>query len=48
MGQAGRRSDTFEWVVPSLPYIIVYQIRDEDGLVDVVAVVHGAQDRDTD
>lgn len=46
LGHAGRRAGTFEWVVAGLPYIIVYQINSDDDLIDVVAVVHGAQDRD--
>jgi len=26
MGHAGRATDTFEWVVPRLAYIVVYQV----------------------
>jgi hypothetical protein len=33
------------WVVPGLPYIIVYQVRENEELVSVDAVFHGAQDR---
>lgn len=46
MGHGGRDARTFEWVVPRLPYIVVYEIRRERGEVVVAAVVHGAQDRD--
>ena len=46
MGHAGRDEGTFEWVVPRLPYIVVYEIRSERDEVVVVAVVHGAQDRE--
>jgi plasmid stabilization system protein ParE len=48
MGHAGRDEDTFEWVVPRLPYIVVYEIyRERDELI-IVAIVHGAQDREKD
>ena len=46
MGHAGRDEGTYEWVVPRLPYIVVYEIHSERGEVVVVAVVHGAQDRE--
>ena len=46
MGHAGRDEGTFEWVVPRLPYIVVYEIDPERDEVIVTAVVHGAQDRD--
>lgn len=43
MGHAGRDEGTFEWVVPRLPYIVVYEIhRDRDEVI-VIAVVHGAR-----
>jgi plasmid stabilization system protein ParE len=45
MGHPGRAWGTYEWIVPSLPYIIVYQVRAEDSLVSIDAVFHGAQDR---
>jgi plasmid stabilization system protein ParE len=44
MGHLGRAPDTYEWVVPGLPYI--YQIRMSEELVSVDAVFHGAQDRE--
>jgi addiction module RelE/StbE family toxin len=46
MGRAGREPDTFEWVVPRLPYIVVYEVDRSQRRVVVTAVVHGAQDRD--
>lgn len=46
MGHPGRVRGTYEWVVPGLPYILVYQVRAEDDLVSVDAVFHGAQDRE--
>lgn len=46
MGHAGRDDGTHEWVVPRLPYIVIYEIRAERDEVIVVAVVHGAQNRD--
>jgi toxin ParE1/3/4 len=45
MGHVGRVPGTYEWVVPALPYIIVYTINTNDDEVTVVAVFHGAQDR---
>lgn len=46
LGHAGRVRGAFEWVVPGLPYIVVYRINAADDVVDVIAVFHGAQDRD--
>lgn len=46
MGHAGRDPGTFEWVVPRLPYIAVYEIDAQRESVIVIAVVHGAQDRE--
>jgi toxin ParE1/3/4 len=45
MGHAGRAAATYEWVIPGLPYILVYQVREDADLVIVTAVFHGAQDR---
>ncbi len=46
MGRAGRKQGTREFVVPHLPYIVVYRIdiADEDELV-ILGIFHGAQDR---
>ena len=46
MGHTGRVRGTLEWVLPGLPYIIVYQVREDEGLVSIDAIFHGAQDRD--
>ena len=46
MGHAGRDEGTYEWVVPRLPYIAVYEIDHVQSRIVVVAVVHGARDRD--
>jgi toxin ParE1/3/4 len=46
MGRAGREPGTFEWVVPRLPYIVVYQVDRARDCVVVTAVLHGAQDRE--
>jgi len=46
MGHTGRDEGTFEWVVPKLPYIVVYEIHSDRDEVIVVAVVHGAQERE--
>ncbi|HEV3185389.1 MAG TPA: type II toxin-antitoxin system RelE/ParE family toxin [Xanthobacteraceae bacterium] len=45
MGHIGRASGTYEWVIPGLPYILVYQVQESENLVSVDAVFHGAQDR---
>jgi toxin ParE1/3/4 len=45
MGHVGVVAGTHEWVIPGLPYIIVYVINTNAGVIDVVAVFHGAQDR---
>jgi addiction module RelE/StbE family toxin len=45
MGHSGRVAGTFEWVVPSLPYIVVYTVNDQQDELAVIAVFHGAQDR---
>lgn len=47
MGHVGRDEGTFEWVVPKLPYIVVYEIHRERDEIIVVAVVHGAQERES-
>jgi addiction module RelE/StbE family toxin len=46
MGHAGRDLGTLEWVVPRLPYIVIYEVHDASDEVVIVAVVHGAQDRE--
>jgi toxin ParE1/3/4 len=46
MGHVGREPNTFEWAVPRLPYVVVYEIDRAQERVVVTAVVHGAQDRD--
>ena len=48
MGHAGRDEGTLEWVVPRLPYIVVYELDPEREQVVVIAVVHGAQDRENE
>lgn len=46
MGHTGRDEGTFEWVVPQLPYIVVYEVHADRDEVIVVAIVHGAMDRE--
>lgn len=36
----------FEWVVPRLPYVVVYEVDVVRARVVVTAVFHGAQARD--
>ena len=45
IGHVGRDPDTLEWVVPRLPYIVVYEVDGPSERVIVTAVFHGAQDR---
>ena len=47
MGHLGRAAATYEWVVVGSPYIIVYEIDEAGDEVAIIAVFHGAQDRDT-
>jgi addiction module RelE/StbE family toxin len=44
MGRSGRDEGTREWVVPRLPYIVVYEVHEASDEVIVIAVFHGAQD----
>ena len=44
MGHVGRAAGTYEWVVPGLPYIVVYKFNTDDDEIAVVAIFHGAQD----
>lgn len=46
MGHAGHVPGTFEWVVPRLPYIVVYQFDVQRERLIVNAVLHGAQNRE--
>jgi addiction module RelE/StbE family toxin len=46
MGHVGHDPGTFEWVVPRLPYIVVYEVDGAGERVVVTAVLHGAQDRE--
>jgi toxin ParE1/3/4 len=45
-GHIGRALGTYEWVVGGLPYIIVYEIDEAADEVAIIAVFHGAQDRE--
>ena len=45
LGHVGRVPETYEWAIPGLPYIIVYQVQEGESLVVIGAVFHGAQDR---
>jgi toxin ParE1/3/4 len=44
-GRTGKAPGTLEWVVKGLPYIIVYEIRDDENEIMILNVFHGAQDR---
>jgi toxin ParE1/3/4 len=40
-GRPGRKAGTREFVLPRLPYIVVYQITGE--VIHIVRILHGAQ-----
>lgn len=48
MGHTGRDPDTFEWVVPRLPYVVVYEVDRSQERVVVTAVFHAARSREVD
>lgn len=45
MGHPGREAGIREWVVPRLPYIVIYEIHSDAGEIIVAGVMHGAQER---
>jgi toxin ParE1/3/4 len=45
IGRAGREAGTLEWVVPRLPYVVVYEVDNLHERVVISAIFHGAQDR---
>ncbi len=42
-GRPGKKEGTREWLIPSLPYVIVYQVGGDH--LNVVRILHVAQDR---
>ncbi|MFZ1085141.1 MAG: type II toxin-antitoxin system RelE/ParE family toxin [Terracidiphilus sp.] len=42
-GRVGREEGTRELVLPRLPYIVVYRVKEDD--VEILHIVHGAQHR---
>jgi toxin ParE1/3/4 len=48
MGHAVRDTGALEWVVPRLPYIMVYEVDRMNDRIIVTAVFHAAQDREGD
>ena len=45
VGRAGSQPGTLEWVVPRLPYIVVYTVDFANDVLEVVAVFHTRRDR---
>ena len=45
IGRKGRALGTLEWIVPGLPFIVVYAIDDDAEIVVVIAVFHTARER---
>lgn len=48
MGHAGVEPETYEWVVPGIPFIIVYEIDEPAQELRVIAIFHSRQDRDVE
>jgi toxin ParE1/3/4 len=46
IGHVGHDPETLEWVVPRLPYVVVYEVDRARARIVVTSVFHGAQDRD--
>lgn len=46
MGRPESDIGTLEWVVPRLPYVIVYEVEEIGQRVIVLAIFHSARDRD--
>jgi toxin ParE1/3/4 len=46
MGRRGRVGGTLELI--EHPYLIVYRVRDEERVIEVLSIVHGARDRQAD
>jgi addiction module RelE/StbE family toxin len=42
-GRAGREEGTRELVLPRLPYVVVYRVKDTD--IEILHIYHGAQNR---
>ncbi len=41
IGRVGRRPGTFELVISSLPFLVVYRLK--DATVEIIRILHGAQ-----
>jgi plasmid stabilization system protein ParE len=48
MGHPGAVAGTYEWVVPGIPFVIVYLIDEPGDVLTVVAIFHSRQDREFD
>ena len=46
MGHPGVVAHTYEWVVPGIPFIIVYEIDEPAQELRVITVFHSSQDRE--
>jgi toxin ParE1/3/4 len=45
IGRKGEVAGTHEWVVRGSPYLVIYEIDEINAEIRVLAVFHGAQDR---
>ena len=46
MGRPGSVTDTYEWIVPGVPFIIIYEVDDFAHELRVIAIFHARQERD--
>ena len=46
LGHKGLLPNTLEMNVRGLPYIVVYRVNDAEDMIVILAVFHGAQDRE--
>jgi plasmid stabilization system protein ParE len=40
-GRPGRETSTRELVIPNLPYVVIYRIREQ--IIEITRILHGAQ-----
>jgi toxin ParE1/3/4 len=40
-GRPGRKTSTRELVIPNLPYVVIYRIREQ--IIEITRILHGAQ-----
>lgn len=43
IGRAGRKKGTREWVINGTPFIVVYRIKTQLKRIEIIRILHGAQ-----